>query len=1096
MSIRVAIRHQTSYDYDRPVTLSPHLVRLRPAAHCRTPIHSYSLKVEPENHFVNWQQDPFGNFVARYVFPEKIQRLAIDVELIAEMTVINPFDFFVEEYADNWPFAYDDQLAHELLPYLKIREDGPLLRDWVASVKREATPTVDFLVGLNRRLQQEIGYLIRMEPGVQGCDETLKKGTGSCRDSGWLLVQILRHLGLAARFVSGYLVQLTADVKALDGPSGTDKDFTDLHAWAEVFVPGAGWLGLDPTSGLFAGEGHIPLSCTPDPGSAAPVTGLVEPCETVFHFDNRVTRIHEDPRVTKPYTEEQWQQVMALGEQVDGQLQDQDVRLTQGGEPTFVSIDDLDGAEWNTAALGPHKERLARQLLQRLSQRFAANGVLHHGQGKWYPGEQLPRWAFSCFFRSDGEPLWQDAALLSPPEPAPVGIGEARRFVQVLARLLGVTEAAIMPAYEDAAHYLRAEQALPLDVDPHKADLKDPLERRRLARLLTQGLDAVTGYALPLAWSEERDGWRAAPWPLRTARLTLLPGDSPMGFRLPLAALPEQTQRKRNTPARDSFEARTPLVSASEIARRYTLFEPVPAPTQTINEQTAADETAHEEIPHTALCVEPRDGRLWIFLPPLTHLEHWIELMSALEATAKECRLAIDLEGYEPPTDHRLRKLAVTPDPGVIEVNIHPAHDWRELVANTETLYEEARLTRLGTEKFMLDGRHTGTGGGNHVTLGAATPADSPFLRRPELLASLVLYWQHHPSLSYLFSGMFIGPTSQAPRVDEARDDALYELEIAVQQLAPGEVTEPWLVDRLFRNLLVDITGNTHRAEFCIDKLYNPGGPHGRQGLLEFRAFEMPPHWRMSAVQMLLLRALVARFWQTPLRARPARWGTALHDRFMLPHYVQQDFHQVLEDLKQAGFTFDPAWFAPFFEFRFPHYGELQRQGMELRLHGAIEPWHVLGEEVTSQGTARFVDSSVERLQVKVNRFNPERYCIACNGRRLPLQPTEVRGEYVAGVRFKAWQPAFGLHPRLPADAPLVFDIVDLANQKSIGGCTYHVAHPSGRNYERLPVNANEAEARRIARFWDHGHSPGPMLPAQELPNPDFPCTLDLRYRP
>lgn len=1095
MSVRVAIRHQTSYDYDRPVRLSPHLIRLRPAAHCRTPIHSYSLKVEPSSHFVNWQQDPFGNFVARYVFPEKITRLSVDVELIAEMTVINPFDFFVEEYADNWPFEYDEQLGHQLSPYLKIREDGPLLREWVAGVTREATPTVDFLVHLNQRLQQEIGYLIRMEPGVQTCEQTLQNGTGSCRDSGWLLVQILRHLGLAARFVSGYLVQLAADVKSLDGPSGTDKDFTDLHAWAEVFVPGAGWLGLDPTSGLFAGEGHIPLSCTPDPGAAAPVTGLVEPCETVFHFDNRVTRIHEDPRVTKPYTEAQWQQVMALGDRIDRRLEEQDVRLTQGGEPTFVSSDDPDGAEWNSAALGPRKERLARELLQRLSRRYAANGVLHHGQGKWYPGEALPRWAYSCFFRSDGEALWHDSALLSPAEAGEIGTGEARRFAQTLARKLGVSEAALMPAYEDAAHYLHAENSLPVDMDPHKADLKDPLERRRLARLLNRGLDAIAGYALPLSWSGEHERWHSARWPLRNERLTLLPGDSPMGFRLPLEALPKETRRK-SEPPRDSFEARTPLVSASEIARHHSLFQPTLPVAQTISEQAAADADDLEEIPPTALCVEPRDGRLWVFLPPLTHLEHWIELIGALEATAQACNLAIDLEGYEPPGDPRLRKLAVTPDPGVIEVNIHPAHHWRELVENTETLYEEARLTRLGTEKFMLDGRHTGTGGGNHVTLGAAAPADSPFLRRPDLLASLVLYWQHHPSLSYLFSGMFIGPTSQAPRVDEARDDALYELEIAVQQLAPGEVTEPWLVDRLFRNILVDITGNTHRAEFCIDKLYNPAGPHGRQGLLEFRAFEMPPHWRMSAVQMLLLRALVTSFWQRPFRPRPARWGTALHDRFMLPHYVRQDFHQVLEDLKQAGFNFDPAWFAPFFEFRFPHYGELRRAGMELQLHGAIEPWHVLGEEVTSQGTARFVDSSVERLQVKMKRFNPERYCVACNGRRVPLQNTETNGEYVAGVRFKAWQPVFGLHPRLPADAPLVFDIVDLANRKSIGGCTYHVAHPSGRNYEHLPVNAFEAEARRIARFWDHGHTPGPMSPPQEPSNSDFPCTLDLRYRP
>jgi uncharacterized protein (DUF2126 family)/transglutaminase-like putative cysteine protease len=1096
MSIRVAVRHRTTYEYDRPVNLSPHLIRLHPAAHCRTPIEAYSLKVEPESHFVNWQQDPFGNQVARYVFPEKVRRLSISVELIAEMTVINPFDFFIEEYAEYFPFTYEPELAEQLAPYLKATEDSPLLSDWVASVPTESKPTVGFLVGLNQRLQQDIGYLIRMEPGVQSCEETLGKRTGSCRDSGWLLVQILRRLGLAARFVSGYLVQLTADIKALDGPGGPEADFTDLHAWAEVFVPGAGWIGLDPTSGLFAGEGHIPLCCTPEPASAAPVSGLIEPCETSFQFDNSVVRIHEDPRVTKPFSEEAWQEIMALGEQVDESLQAQDVRLTQGGEPTFVSIDDMDGAEWNTAALGPHKERLSRELLLRLRDRFAPGALLHHGQGKWYPGEPLPRWAYSAFFRADGETLWRDSALLSPARPAGADIGSAQRFIRTLAHKLGVDEQAIAPAFEDAPHYLRAEASLPEDIDPRKADLKDPLERQRLARQLGKGLDTITGYALPLAWSGDKKGWYGAPWPLRRGRLILLPGDSAMGFRLPLDSLPWESRRKSIEPQRDSFEERQPLAATGEIAQRYSRVGAAPMPPQPVSVQPSADdETIVEQLPHTALCVEPRDGRLWVFLPPLNHLEHWVELIGAIESTAQACAMAVDLEGYEPPGDPRLRKLAVTPDPGVIEVNIHPAADWRELVDNTEILYEEARLTRLGTEKFMLDGRHTGTGGGNHVTLGAATPADSPFLRRPDLLGSLVLYWQHHPSLSYLFSGLFIGPTSQAPRIDEARDDALYELEIALQQLHRGESSEPWLVDRLFRNILVDITGNTHRSEFCIDKLYSPAGPTGRLGLLEFRAFEMPPHWRMSALQMLLLRALTAAFWEKPYRARPVRWGTALHDRFLLPHFVREDFHLVLNELAEAGYRFDPAWFEPFFEFRFPHYGRIRHDGVELLLHGAIEPWNVLGEEVTSQGTARFVDSSVERLQVKVRNFHPARHCIACNGRRVPLQTTGTAGEYVAGIRFKAWQPAFGLHPRLPADAPLTFDIIDLANRKSVGGCTYHVAHPSGRNYEHFPVNSNEAESRRIARFWSHGHSQGKVTLPQEESNPEFPCTLDLRFR-
>ena len=374
MSIQIAIHHKTEYRFDRAVSLSPHVVRLRPAPHSRTPILSYSLRIEPATHFLNWQQDPFGNYLARLVFPEKATHLSVEVEVIAEMITINPFDFFLEEYADYFPFTYDAQSTKELGPYLEIKEDGPLLKAWLAEVDLAKTRTVDFLVALNQRLQRDIGYVIRMEPGIQTCEETLGLAKGSCRDSAWVLVQILRHLGLAARFVSGYLVQLTADQKSLDGPSGPEVDFTDLHAWAEVYVPGAGWLGLDPTSGLFAGEGHIPLACTPDPVSAAPITGATEPCEVDFYFHNQVTRIHEDPRVTKPYTEEQWQAIEALGHQVDLDLLNHDVRLTMGGEPTFVSIDDMDGAEWNIAALGPTKKLLAEDLLKRLTGRFAPGG--------------------------------------------------------------------------------------------------------------------------------------------------------------------------------------------------------------------------------------------------------------------------------------------------------------------------------------------------------------------------------------------------------------------------------------------------------------------------------------------------------------------------------------------------------------------------------------------------------------------------------------------------------------------------------------------------------------------------------------------------
>ncbi|MCG6895540.1 MAG: transglutaminase family protein [Thiocapsa sp.] len=1103
MSILVAINHKTEYRFDRSVSLSPHVVRLRPAPHCRTPIRSYSLTVEPSEHFINWQQDAFGNYLARLVFPEKARTLSVEVDVIAEMITINPFDFFLEEYAYHYPFGYEPDLRKELAPYLEITDDGPLIQQWLAAIDRTKRETVYFLVDLNRRLQEDIGYVIRMEAGVQSCEETLSRRMGSCRDTGWLLVQILRHLGLAARFVSGYLVQLTPDVKSLDGPSGPERDFTDLHAWAEVYVPGAGWIGLDPTSGLFAGEGHIPLACSPAPRSAAPITGATEPCEVEFYFHNRIQRIHEDPRVTKPYTTEQWEAIEALGHQVDAELQAHDVRLTMGGEPTFVSIDDMDGAEWNIAALGETKKVLAEDLLLRLKARFAPGGLLHIGQGKWYPGEQLPRWALACYWRKDGEPVWRDSGLIGR-EDRQYGHGpaEAETFVRTLARQLGVDPGFALAAYEDVLYYLWKEARLPANVDPLDNKLRDPNERERLTRLFQRGLNRVAGYALPLRWwgLGAEGGWRSGRWTFRDGNLFLIPGDSPIGFRLPLDALPSVPEAELDqAPERNPFEPVAALRSPfDEVARRYSRpAEPIPAAATSIREQMVLRDDQHPGRVRTALCIEPRDGRLYCFMPPLTHLEHWLDLVLCIEDTAAELQMPIIIEGYEPPRDHRLQKLAVTPDPGVIEVNIHPADSWDQMVRDTNILYEEARQARLGTEKFMLDGRHTGTGGGNHVTLGGPTPADSPLLRRPDLLQSLITYWQHHPSLSYLFSGMFIGPTSQAPRVDEARDDRLYELDIAFQQMPPGEVAQPWVVDRVLRNLLTDVTGNTHRTEFCIDKLYSPDSASGRQGLVEFRAFEMPPHPRMSLAQMLLLRTLVARFWKEPYRRSPVRWGTELHDRFLLPHFVRQDFDDVIGDLQRAGYPFDPAWFDPFFEFRFPHYGDLVTEnGIDMELRAAIEPWHVLGEEVTALGTARFVDSSVERMQVKVNGMVGDRHVLACNGRRVPLRPTGRKAELVAGIRFKAWSPPSGLHPTIPSHNPLVFEIVDLWNRASLGGCTYYVAHPGGRSESSFPVNSYEAESRRIARFRLMGHTPGPIDPPPAEPAGEHPYTLDLRYRP
>jgi uncharacterized protein (DUF2126 family)/transglutaminase-like putative cysteine protease len=1114
MTLHVALTHRTSYRYDRAVSLGPQVIRLRPAPHARTPIIAYSLKVEPQPHFLNWQQDPQGNFQARVVFPERVTHFDVTVDLIADLATINPFDFFLEPEAEHWPFEYDHVLDQELAPFRRIEPGGRLLDALVAEFPRRATRTVDFLVAINQSVQRRIAYIVRMEPGVWEPERTLAQGKGSCRDSAWLLVQALRRLGLAARFCSGYLIQLVADVKSVNGPEGPSADFTDLHAWAEVYLPGAGWVGLDPTSGLFAGEGHIPLAATPEPQSAAPISGRVEKAEVSFGFDMAVRRVKETPRVTKPYDPATWQAILAAGRRVDADLAAQSVRLTMGGEPTFVAETDRDAAEWNTDALGPTKRAYAGRLLRRLAPLWAPGAVLQYAQGKQYPGEPLPRFALYAHWRADGEPVWRNPALLaSDDDTGDASPEEADRFARILAERLRIDPGHVRPAHEDIHHYLWREQRLPANVTAERNRLADPLERARLARLFAGNLADPVGSVLPLR-RVVMDGvrrWQSGRWFFRDDTLFLIPGDSPMGLRLPLASLPwldpAFLAMEADQPA-DPFAPEAPLPKAGALPVRSRRQPRLPRAALTGEGQGAGGIEGFRPMPQpddivssldpvlvrTALCVEPREGMLHVFLPPIFAAEDWLDLIAAIEDTAEEMGQKLFLEGYLPPADHRLPHFSVTPDPGVIEVNIHPAHSWPEMVERTQQLYEEARQVGLGAEKFMQDGRHVGTGGGNHVVMGADRAEDSPFLRRPDLLRSLVGFWHNHPSLSFLFSGLFIGPTSQHPRVDEARMDALRELEIAFAELdRTGPNPPPWITDRLFRNLLADMTGNTHRTEFCIDKMYDPGSASGRRGLVEFRAFEMPPHAEMSAAQMLLMRAALSAFWQTPYRRSLVRWGTALHDRFLLPYHNREDFSGAIGELRMLGASLEADWFLPHHEFRFPRIGEVEAGGALLELRHALEPWHVLGEEQAAGGTARYVDSSAERVQARVANWVPERFVLACNGRAVPLLPTSRVGEFVGGVRFKAWNPYSALHPTIGAQSPLVFDVWDRWTGRSLGGLTHHVVHPGGRSYDDVPVNANSAEARRRSRFFPFGHTPGPMAEPRASLSHEHPCTLDLR---
>ncbi|RRA47424.1 transglutaminase family protein [Acidipila sp. EB88] len=1085
MGTQVALHHRTQYRYDKAVSLGPQVVQLRPTPHCRTPILNYSLTVHPSGHILRWQLDPHANYLARLIFPEKTTEFCVDVDLVADLTPVNPFDFFLEPGYENFPFRYSAELARDLEPFSRVTTTSPEVSAFLRLLPSTPQSTVSFLVDLNQRVRQAVRYTVRLEHGVQSAEETLSLGSGSCRDSSWLLVQLCRQLGFAARFVSGYLIQLAST-------GGPLQDSADLHAWAEVFLPGAGWIGMDPTSGLFTAEGHIPLVCTPTAAQAAPIGGTVEPAGTTFDFVMSVRRLEEAPgtvveteepqtvpetaqesrTLAQPFSDPEWSAIREVAHAVDRRLVEQDVRLTMGGEPTFVGIDEPESPQWHVEALGAIKRTRGLELIRRLRARTAPGGLLHFGQGKWYPGEALPRWAFHCVSRLDGTPVWENPAWFArEDEEHGFGPKEALEFLDALCHRLGVTPDNVLAGYNTLGD----------DMDD---DASEP-----------------AGYVLPLR-RRQADGnlfWSSQLWFDRPDRLLLSGGTSPIGYRIPVAAMPwvapDELQHEHDA---EPFSDRIKLPARPLRQPQLFTTDPVPDPLPPLSDTA---ETATELI-RPSLCVEARDGRLHVFLPYVSVAADYLDLVAAIEDTCQYLGRAIWIEGYTAPNDPRLRAFSLTPDPGVLEVNLPPTSDWDELETLNALLFEEALATRLLAAKFAYDGTHLATGGGCHIALGGATVLDSPILRRPDLLRSMVGFWQNHPALSYLFSGMYVGPTSQYPRVDEARPDALYELEVSFSQLAES-IGKPEILDGLFRNLLVDVTGNTHRAEFCIDKLYPPVGAGLRLGLLELRAFEMAPHFRMGLVEMLLVRALVCIFWKEPFDGRLLRWGTALHDRFMLPHFVERDLLEVLEHVRLAGIPVQDDWFEPHLEFRFPKIGSIQtvngNDRVVLELRQALEPWNVLAEETTAGGTGRSVDSSLERMQVKLSGFaDPSHYVVACNGRYVPMTPTDVPGEAIAGIRYRARKLSAALHPTIPVHTPLTFELIDTRTHQRMGRCTYYAGPPDGRMHADRPADADEARARRLERFVIDAPSFKPLRDPVRIPpvekNPSFPMTLDLRW--
>ncbi|MCG6967495.1 MAG: transglutaminase family protein [Chromatiaceae bacterium] len=1025
MTVRIALRHRIEQRFSRPVNLSTHWLRLRPAPLTNQRITAYSLGIDAEPHFINWVRDPFENNLARLDLPEPVSRLGFDIELLAELEPVNPFDFLVEPLAANFPFAYPAQLRKELAPYLALPLRGPRFAAWVETLDTEPAYILAFLSRVNQQIHESFAFAPPGQPGRVDPEAVLAAGAGWAWQVAWLGTLGLRALGLAARFVSGYRLSLDGDGSAA------------AHAWTEVYLPGAGWVGLDPARGLFTDECYLPLAAAPDPLRAVPVVGYREACEEQFNERVEVRQLLVEPEQW-PFSSAEREHLDALGRKIDLDLQAAGVALNVQPGLAFVAATESDLDEWKIAALGPAKRRVAEQLMLRLRERLAPGGVLQVEQGEQFAGDPLPRWRLGCWARTDGAPVCRSGARIGWAQGgAALTPADARAFGERLAHALGIEPTRLAPAYEDGL-YRRWLDPAPSDLIPDAAEISDPERRRALAERLSRESAQLRGYVLPLRWDAAAGRWASGTWPLRRGAIYLLPGDSPMGYRLPLEGLPLAVQR-RIDPERCQFEDRALLPEVhGEVSARLSRVAPLATPL------AKADQASAGEGPRTAVCAEIRDGSLHCFLPPLTHLEHYLELVAAVELAAESLDTTVVLEGYGPPEDHRLRRIVIEPDAGALRVRLPEAGSSPELQSMLRAAFDEAAACGLHSERVMPDGSRFPPGVGAPLALAGQRPVHSPFLRRPEILRSLIAYWQRHPCLSYLFAGRGIGASGLAPRVDEGRDEALYELAIALERLPAGEIGEPWLADRVLRHLLTDPAGDMRRAEIRVDELYHPVRASRRLGRITLGSFEMASAAELQILQVQLVRALVARFAQLPERPELRPWGTALQDSLLLPRVLWDDFCVVLGELDEAGYPFQAAWFTTLVEQRFPRIGRVQFDDIALELRQAHEPWPVLAEEVSAGGVARFIDSALDRVQVTASGLTPGRYILECNAETVPLQPTGAVGEYVAGVRYKASNPPATLHPSAPPVDALVFDLIDTWSGRVLGGFTYHPARPRG----------------------------------------------------